>query len=185
MTTRFASPEAPRPGQAPAASPRPHGRLGVFRAAAWLGRMLFVVGLWLATPPLHAQSDALVVEPNPAPAGAALRLHFVDMNAYCSGFQSSRVERDGFTITLRADFTYGLCGTPPPGDLMLPLGSYGPGRYTLIYRPFLLGVEQPGQTLGFEVYPTVTTVPTLGHGALAAMLALIVALGLGALPRRR
>ena len=162
---------------------------GAGRAAASVGGLIRagVVALMLlfTGAAAHAQSTLeLRVEPNPAPAGTLLGVHFVDLNAYCSGYESSEVTRQGFTVTLTARFGLGLCGVPPPGDLFLPLGRFGPGEYTLRYQEITSSGAAPIQTTGFTVYPAASTVPTTQHSVLLLLGAMLAALGTWYVARR-
>jgi hypothetical protein len=134
--------------------------------------------LLFTTASAHAQSTLeLRVEPNPAPVGTPLRVRFVDVNAYCSGYVSSDVSRDGFVVTLTARYRSVACGTPPPGDLVLPLGRFGPGEYTLQYQEVTVFGPLTVQTTGFTVYPAASVVPTMQGGILLMLAALLAALG--------
>ena len=173
-------PSSERDHRAQPASVRANASVGGFLRAGVVALMLL-----FTTASVHAQSTLeLRVEPNPAPAGTLLRLHFVDLNAYCSGYESSEVTQQGFTITLTARFGIGLCGVPPPGDLFLPLGRFGPGEYTLRYQEITSSGAAPIQTTGFTVYPAASTVPTTQHSVLLLLGAMLAALGAGYVARR-
>jgi hypothetical protein len=135
--------------------------------------------LLLTTGALQAQAPAPPrVEPNPAPAGALLRVYFDGVNAYCSGYESSEVSQQGFTVTLTVRYQLVLCGTPPPGDLVLPLGRFGPGNYTLVYQAiFESSGPAPIETTGFTVYPAASIVPTTQRSVLVLLAVMLAALG--------
>jgi hypothetical protein len=168
---------------APVVAPRFAGRRTTIRSL-----IAFALGCALlaaATTPARAQS-AVQVNPNPAPAGAPLRATLVGLNAFCNPVESATVERQGFVVTLRVSFEFGLCGTPPPGDVVLPLGSFGAGDYTLVYQQVVQGgAPPPPLTTGFQVLPGPQTVPATDRYALLSLVALMLALGAVVFARRR
>lgn len=131
-----------------------------------------------------AQSAVQVV-PNPAPAGASLRATLVGLQPVCFAVNSFTVERNGATVTLRVQVGSGACGVPPPGYITLPIGSYGPGNYTLVYEGTIDGQPQPVLTTAFQVLAGPRTVPANRGEGLALLAFVLAAVGAAAVARRR
>ena len=160
-------------GSAPVATTRAETPPGRFIRSG-----LVALVLWLTTASVQAQTLVeLRVEPNPAPAGTLLQVHLVGVNAICSGYQSSEVTQQGFTVTLSVRYGIVACGTPPPVDLVLPLGRFGPGQYTLVYQQITGSGTVPIETTGFTVYPAASVVPATERGVLLLLAAMLAVLG--------
>lgn len=161
---------------------------GCLRAPAHGVARSFALALLLlvATAIVHAQPATVVqVEPNLAAAGSLLRVRFPDMFSSCTRIESWDVVRQAFTLTLTMRYEDLPCGTPAPGEVVLPLGRFGPGRYTLLYQ----GIEGaagplPVQTTGFEVYAAANSIPAMGRNTVLMLAAVFAALGAWAVARR-
>lgn len=143
----------------------------VFRGLILSVGVLFAAPCFAQTmPPL----TNLRVTPNPAQAGQPVS---AILRAFCfaSVPGSERVTRQGSLVTLTNNVDQ-LCGVPLPiGHLAFPLGSFAPGKYTLVYAPTSSfdGVTYVTQSTQFVVLPNASAVPAT-TSQVAALLALLI-----------
>ncbi len=127
-------------------------------------RLVALILGFMVTSVAHSQGPPqpfsnLRATPNPAAAGTVVsaRLFFT---YECLAGHPPTVEVQGSVVTMRQDYSASACGIVPPAptDFDQPLGTFGPGEYTLVYAA----------TRGNFVYPPLTTQFTILSGSSAA-----------------
>ena len=153
-------------------------------------RFLFWAMLAACPTAAFAQVVVPIFVPNPAQPGQNVRLYAELPFFYECGLAATEsIERVGNAITVRYSMGFSaVCGPAPPGPIVLvvDLGGFPSGTYT-VNAIGTNGIEPqaPVPIVNGTFQVIAASVPASGTTSSVLLLALVVALGLVAIARRR
>jgi hypothetical protein len=157
-----------------------------FRCLRRRARPLLVLAGVLAGANVSAQSlSDLRVVPNPAASGTPIEARF--QRSGCLSTAPAVLTREGNVITIGFPTGQTLpCGVPPPpSELAIPIGAFGPGLYTVRAPAQQVAGSPPTLIATFSVFSNPNAIPSSTPAWLAAMVLLTMAIGALVAQRRR